>query len=592
MIDRPRTQSDLIGQICLIRPPAVESFRFVTTTITLPLGLAYVAAVLEQDGRDVHILDSVAESPKTKTRYYKGVLVGLTLEDIAAKVPDEATMVGITVIFTHEWPAVVRLVQLIKQRRPDITVILGGEHVTSMPEFCLATSEADFIVCGEGEETILELLTAIERETDFHSIDGLGFRKGDSIVVNRRRSRRGSVNDIPYPAWHLFDIATYNDEHLVGGMDTQRLNLPLLATRGCPYQCTFCSSPNMWTPRWIPRDPVLVVDEIEHHVKTFGAASFPFQDLTAIIQKEWIVRFCNEILERKLDVVWQFPSGTRSEAIDDEVADLMRRSGMVSIAYAPESGSERTRRLIKKKMKTDKLMASIQASVDSDLNVANFLIIGFPHDTDEMLRENIPFLKEIRRRGVTDLGIGYFFALPGTELFDSLYDAGKIKLNERYFAHILQGGDLIPSVSHSSRYSRIGLMLWKLRLYFTFYGTRNEKKPRSGLVSNLWRAVSGMFSESHDSKLQTVFRTAMIGAWDEYRLWPTKGWLSRKDERAMFTPWDAVYRRIRNSLQEQEVIQVASPDTERLHEGNVMTTLKPTHQASRELSVMSLGESS
>ena len=154
MIDSPRKQSDGIGKICLVRPPAVESFRFVTTTITLPLGLAYVAAVLEQDGRDVHILDSVAESPKTKTRYYKGVLVGLSLEEIASRIPDDATMVGITVIFTHEWPAVVRLVELIRVRRPDITVILGGEHITSMPEFCLATSDANFIVCGEGEETV------------------------------------------------------------------------------------------------------------------------------------------------------------------------------------------------------------------------------------------------------------------------------------------------------------------------------------------------------------------------------------------------------------------------------------------------------
>lgn len=577
------TVEDQAGKICLIRPPAVESFRFVTTTITLPLGLAYIAAVLEEAGRCVHILDAVAESPKTKTRYYKGVLVGLTLEEIADRVPADTTLVGITVIFTHEWPAVVRLVELIKDRLPNVQVILGGEHITSMPEFCLATSKADYIVCGEGEETILELLSAIDDGSPLSEIDGLGWRDVNDIVINPRRLRRIGIDDIPYPAWHLFDVSVYNDEHLVGGMDTQRLNLPLLATRGCPYQCTFCSSPNMWTPRWIPRDPKKVVDEIEHHVKKYGAGSFPFQDLTAIIQKEWIVQFCQELLDRGLDISWQFPSGTRSEAIDAEVADLMRRTGMVSIAYAPESGSERTRKLIKKKMKTDKLMASIQASADADLNVACFLIIGFPHDTKEALRENIPFLKKIRRTGVTDLGIGYFFALPGTELFDSLYDADLIKLDRRYFAHILQGGDLFPAVSHCQRFSRLGLMLWKLRLYLTFYSTRNENKPRTGIFGSMWRAVSGLFQQSHDSKLQTVFRTAMVGAWDELRTWPTKGWLSRKAERAMFRDWDAVYREIRTSLLEQEVIQIAPSDTSTLHEQNVMRTLKPTHQAARRM---------
>ncbi|TNE52043.1 MAG: B12-binding domain-containing radical SAM protein [Deltaproteobacteria bacterium] len=569
--------------ICLIRPPAVESFRFVTTTITLPLGLAYIAAVLEEAGEKVQILDAVAESPSTKTRYYKGVLVGLTLEEIAARVPAEATMVGITVIFTHEWPAVVRLIELIRQRRPDIKIVVGGEHVTSMPEFCLATSESDYIVRGEGEETIVELVDAINNDGDLSAIPGLGYRDGDNIIINERRIRRKTPDEIPYPAWHLFDIKTYNDSNLVGGMDTGRMNLPLLATRGCPYQCTFCSSPNMWTPRWIPRDPIKVVDEIEHHVQHFNAGSFPFQDLTAIIQKDWIKTFCEEIIKRDLDISWQFPSGTRSEAIDTEVAELMKRTGMVSIAYAPESGSETTRRLIKKRMKTDNLMASIKASADADLNVACFMIIGFPHDTDERLAENYDFLKKIRKLGVTDLGVGYFFALPGTELFDSLYDAGKIRLDERYFAHILQGGDLVPSVSYCDHMSRLDLMKWKLKLYGTFYSTPNENKPRSGLLGSVRRALSGLLAESHDSKLQTVLRTAAVGGWDEIRVAPTRGWISRAEEKRMFERWDTIFRRIREDLAQQKVITPAPLDTTTLQAGNVMKKLKHIHGTSRVL---------
>ena len=561
-----------------------------TTTITLPLGLAYIAAVLEDAGHNVHILDAVAESPKTKTRYYKGVLVGLTLEEIADQVPMDADMVGITVIFTHEWPAVVKLIELIRERRPDIEIVVGGEHVTSMPEFCLATSKTDYIVCGEGEETVIKLLEAAGDPPALAQVEGLGFRHGEMITVNPRRARRTSVDEIPYPAWHLFDVQAYNDEHLVGAMDTHQRNLPLLATRGCPYQCTFCSSPNMWTPRWIPRDPVKVVDEIEHHYHKYGAQSFPFQDLTAIIQKEWIVKFCQEILDRGLDITWQFPSGTRSEAIDYEVADLMRRSGMVALAYAPEAGSERTRQLIKKKMKTDKLMASIHASAKADLNVSLFLIVGFPHDTREFLRENVPFLDEVRRIGVTDLGIGYFFALPGTELFDSLYDAGEITLDQRYFAHILQGGDLIPAVSYSPELGRLGMIWWKFRLYLKFYSTPNMNKEKLGLFSSLYRAISGMFSESHDSKLQTVFRTAMIGAWDEFRLALTTGWMSRRDERKMFSEWDQIFRGIRQNLLQREVIQLAPEDTTVLYKNNAARSLRPSHQTPRTLDASILME--
>ena len=575
--------------ICLVRPPAVESFRFATTTITLPLGLAYIAGVVEESGRPLHVLDAVAGAPAQKTRYFKGVLVGLELQEIVHRIPADCQSVGITVIFTHEWPAVVRLVQLIKAARPELTVILGGEHISAAPEFCLATSEADILVLGEGEETVVELLAALDdsgpdlERAALHDIPGLAFHDGDEIRVNPRRKRRRDIDSIPYPAWHLFEVKTYNDHHYVGGQDTRRINLPLLATRGCPYQCTFCASPNMWSPVWIPRDPVKVVDEIEHHAKHFGAGSFPFQDLTAIIQKDWTVTFCNEILRRGLDVTWQFPSGTRSEAIDTEVAELMKKTQMVHISYAPESGSELTREIIKKKMTTENLRRSIKASSDAGLNVAVFLIIGFPHDTDESVAENLEFVKEIRRLGVTDLGIGYFFALAGTELFDSLYDTGHIKLDMDYFRHILQGADIAPTVSHSKGLSRWGMLRWKVKLYRTFYSTPLANAPRSGFFASTWRALSGLVKESHESKLQTVFRVAAISAWDVVRLSMTKGWMSRREEKQLFATWDDTFRKIRTQLNKNEAFTPVPEDTTKLKEANVMSRLRPIHEAARSL---------
>ena len=118
--------------ICLIRPPAVEWFRFTSTSITLPLGLAYIAGALEASGRTVHVLDAVGEGPDVLTRYYKGHLIGIPLKDIVARIPADAEWVGITAIFTHEWPAVVRLIDLIKEARPELTVVLGGEHMRTI----------------------------------------------------------------------------------------------------------------------------------------------------------------------------------------------------------------------------------------------------------------------------------------------------------------------------------------------------------------------------------------------------------------------------------------------------------------------------
>src|SRR5215470_16318038 len=120
--------------ICLIRPPAAESFRFSVASIALPLGLAYVAGSLRHAGFDIHLVDAVGEGAGTRANYCKGYLVGLRFEQIVERIPTETDIIGITVVFTHEWPAVVRLIDLIRDRHPDAAIIIGGEHVTSMPE--------------------------------------------------------------------------------------------------------------------------------------------------------------------------------------------------------------------------------------------------------------------------------------------------------------------------------------------------------------------------------------------------------------------------------------------------------------------------
>lgn len=162
--------------IQLIRPPAVESFRFATTSISLPIGLAYISSSLKEHGFTVEILDAVGEAPKNRTGYYKGYLVGSSLKEIVEKINPNSKCIGISVIFTHEWPAVVKLVSLIKEKFPNMPVILGGEHISAMPEFSLMTSNADYIVMGEGEETIIELIKAIKNEETFQKIEGIGYR--------------------------------------------------------------------------------------------------------------------------------------------------------------------------------------------------------------------------------------------------------------------------------------------------------------------------------------------------------------------------------------------------------------------------------
>ena len=214
--------------------------------------------------------------------------------------------------------------------------------------------------------------------------------------------------------------------------------------------------------------------------------------MTAIIQKDWIKAFCEELIRRNLSIQWQLPTGTRSEAIDSEVAHLLKASGMTSMAYAPESGSDLTRRLIKKKMSAPKLFESIDAAAGAGLNVAAFLVIGFPHDRPEHLAENLPFLDKLAQHGVNDIGIAFYMALPGTELFHSLYDAGRIKIDRRYFRHILDALTPIPLQSYCDALSRSDLAIWKFKMFRRFYGAR-KRDGEGGLLVSIRRALRGLF---------------------------------------------------------------------------------------------------
>ena len=574
------------GPICLIRPPAVETFRFSSLSITPPLGLTYVAGALVAAGEDVRVVDAVAEAPEKHTRYFRGYLVGLAFDEIAARVPDDSAVVGITALFTHEWPAITQLIEAIKRRLPDVPVVVGGEHVTSMPELCLLTSKADYLVLGEGEETMVELVDALRRGVPIAEMLGVGYRLDDEVVVNPRRQRMLAIDDIARPAWHLIDLDTYHEHRWMGGMWSHNKSVPILATRGCPYQCTYCSAPNMWTPRWVPREPKLVVDEIQHYYDTFGARNFPFQDLTAIIQRQWIIDFCNELLARGLDITWQMPTGTRSEAIDAEVAGLLKQTGMISMAYAPESGSEATRKLIKKKMKSDRMYESMRAAVTAELNVMVFMVIGFPHDTDEQLAENYDFLSNIAEIGINDAAVGFYMALPGTQLFESLYDAGEITLDMTYFRHILSS----TSLWATSTYSGLGrwkLTRWKFKLMRHFYGRQRALVGSSGLGSTVREALRSLRNKDGDTtKLQSAFRNGIESFVDTMKVkYRPGGWMSRRQEKSFFDGWDEIYRDIRRRNLESGAAVESPADTTELHSRNITKILKATHGTRRRIPV-------
>ncbi|MBT7937166.1 MAG: cobalamin B12-binding protein, partial [Nitrospina sp.] len=313
-------------KVCLIEPPKFVSLtNFVSTISMPPIGLAYIAAAIREEGHDVTVVDGPGSAPRNYHLFKDEIRVrGLTREQIIERIPYDSQVIGLGCMFTSHWVYVRELVSEIRKLFPTAFLLMGGEHVTGFPEFSLEQAPLDSVVLGEGEETIVQLLEHVEKGLPLEDVLGIAYKDAEGVVrVNSRRNRMKGIDSIAQPAWDLFDIQKYNEVNQPHG-SSQGKFMPMLATRGCPFSCTFCTSPNMWTTEWIPRDYKRVVDEMQEYQNSYGATDFQFEDLTAIVRKDWIGSFCDEIISRGMKITFQLPSGTRSEGIDFEIATKLK----------------------------------------------------------------------------------------------------------------------------------------------------------------------------------------------------------------------------------------------------------------------------
>ena len=420
--------------ICLIESCKFVSLtNFVSTISMPPIGLAYIASAAREAGHSVCVIDGPGSDPRNYFDFKGFRIRGLSNERLIARIPREVEVIGLGCMFTSHWIYVRELIRDIREQFPNAFIIMGGEHPTGFPEFSLQQAPLDAVVIGEGEETIVQLLDHLRRKLPLDEVHGVGFRNTDGAIrVNPRRNRIRDIDSIPRPAWDLFDIGMYNEINQPHGA-SQGNFMPMLATRGCPFSCTFCTSSNMWTIRWIPRNHKLVVNEMQHYCETYSTSDFQFEDLTAIVKKAWIVDFCDEIISRGMNITFQLPSGTRSEAIDYEVAKKLKAAGCHEFAFAPESGDPRVLEAIKKKVQLPKMFASARSAIKAGINVGCFFIIGFPEDNYTSILKTYVAIVKCALIGFTNVNLNAYSPQPNTESFRKLKEEGLISdLSDKY----------------------------------------------------------------------------------------------------------------------------------------------------------------
>src|SRR5439155_12946914 len=379
----------------------------------------------------------------------------------------------------------------------------------------------DVCVRGEGEHIFYELVDSWAEKRDYTAVNGIGYlNAAGQFVLNGGLPRVKDVNTIPWPYWPDGYLDKFWAAGKSYGVCTER-DMPLLVSRGCPFQCTFCSSPQMWTTTYKLRDVEDVIAEIKHYQQKYDITAFQLYDLTAIIKKSWTVEFCKRLLDEGIDLKWSLPSGTRSEALDRETLEYLRKTGCNYLCYAPESGSETTLKRIKKKIHLSRMNESIFEAKRQGLVLRANLIIGFPEETRRDVFKTLRYGLTLAVHGVDEVSANVFSAYPGSELFTTLAGAGKVHLDDNYSLGLTSMyTDLtkIDPITFNAEMSARELALWRAAFMVSAYVVGYLLYP-----SRILRTVRNVFS--HDAA--TVFEHRLKDALNRARLLAKSAWLGR-----------------------------------------------------------------
>lgn len=405
--------------VLLIQPPISVSERYGRDVGEVggylpPLGLAMLAAVLKNKGFRVRIIDSI--------------VMNYGNEDILRIVEKEKPKaVGITAI-TPTYHRAKSLAEDIRNKFPEILLIIGGHHVTIMPQIVMNDTKFDLGVLGEGEETIIEIMNLyktldynykkIISNSKLEEIDGIIFKKNKKFIVTKPRKLIEDVNTLPYPARELLPMEKYLP------LPNQYKRKPVVhmtAIRGCPYNCSFCSNNKIFGRRVRYRSPEKVVEEIEYVMKNYNAREISFWDDMMTVNKGWMHKFCDLIIAKKLDIVWTCYA--RVDSVDEPMLRKMKKAGCWNIFFGFESGVQELLNNINKGITLEQIKKANDLCKKIGIEVRASFMIALPGETPELARRTIEFAKKLNPDYVQ---FCITTPYPGTSLYDNAKKYGDL----------------------------------------------------------------------------------------------------------------------------------------------------------------------
>lgn len=343
-----------------------------------PLGLGYLASFLEKEGHKVSLFD--------------GTVRNASMTDFLAAISDfDPDLVGISVL-TRGHNRAREMIKAIKRRFKKISIVIGGTQVTAAPREVLSDLGADFAVVGEGEITLSELVKVLDNgKNSFAKINGLAYKAQDNIIIiNKQRELVADLDTFPFPAWHLMPPKNYR---IVPILEPARgfPIAPVLTSRGCPYDCSFCASNITWLRRLRLRSIENVLAEIKMLKEEFGVREIHFCDDNFTMNIKRAQDLCDAFIGEKINLPWQCPNGVRIDKLTLPLLQKMKKSGCYAVGLGIESGNQEILKQTNKQLDLKIILRVLKNLKKVGIESYGFFILGLPGESKKTIRDTIKF---------------------------------------------------------------------------------------------------------------------------------------------------------------------------------------------------------
>jgi len=365
--------------------------------------MAYMASILLSEGHKVKILDMEALQME-----WDALPSYLSNES-----PDLVGIHGTTPISHY----IAQCVEIVKETCPDATIVVGGPHASLLPKAVLTDMpRVDYILRGEAEYTMRDLVEHLEQGQNIFDIDeipGIGFRRGEQLLVSPKISRIENLDSLPLPSYDLLPLDTYFYGSRLAETGTKERIFTIMSSRGCPYSCVFCCAPVLYGHKFRARSAQSIVDEMMVLVKNYDIDHIVFYDASFLCDTSRVERICQAIIDKSLEVSWR--ARVRADKVSEPLVKLMKKAGCTTLAIGAETGSQRLLDVLKKQCSIHDIENAFQIAKDVGLWTVGYFMLGIPSETLQESYQTIEFAKQLDPDWAL---FAHTTPLPGTKLFD------------------------------------------------------------------------------------------------------------------------------------------------------------------------------